>query len=339
MSERTRIAWATSTFNPWLGCAKVSPGCDGCYAAVSTPARTLGVKWGVGEKRHLTSLANWEQPLAWDRKAAKSGQPWRVFCGSLCDVFDNEVSAAWRLNLGHLIWTTPHLTWMLLTKRIGNATQALRDFNWTHFPNNVWLGATVVNQEEADRDIPKLLAVPAAVRFLSIEPMLESINLQSLRAHNGAAPVRHNCLNGYSSDTPWGLVKNRLPDRFGRGKVDWVIVGGESDQPGHKARTFNIEWARPLVAQCKAAGVPVFVKQLGSHPRGWCAWNTPECVGSDEAARLRAENEDGDCVNCEADEQARPCEHYGRRCVVLTDRAGADPSEWPEDLRVREFPR
>lgn len=332
MSETTNIAWATSTFNPWIGCTKVGPGCDHCYASVSTPARTLGVEWGAGKPRRRTSEANWRQPLTWNRKARESGRPWRVFCASLADVFDNEVPKEWRLDLGHMMWTTPHLTWMLLTKRIGNAAAALLDFNWTHFPPNVWLGATVVNQEEADRDIPKLLAVPAAVRFLSIEPMLGPIDLTHLRAHNGAAPIRHNCLNGYSSDTPYGLIKAGLPDRFGCGKVDWVIVGGESNQPGHRARPFNIAWARSIVAKCEAAGVPVFVKQMGSfvidrNDAGFdgCGPSEWPC-GSDDKV--------------EHDIYGFREEYQGADVRVrLLGRAGADPSEWPEDLRVREFPR
>lgn len=312
MSETTNIAWADSTFNPWIGCTQVGPGCDGCYAEALMDRRMGRVKWGAGEKRQRTSEAYWRQPLAWDRKARESGKPWRVFCASLADVFDNEVPAAWRWALFRLIRETPHLTWMLLTKRIGNAIGMLDEAADAVFDEfvgagawqargpwpNVWIGATVVNQEEADRDIPKLLAVPAAVRFLSIEPMLGPINLAHLRAHNGAAPMHHNCLNGYTSNTPYGLIKAGLPDRFGPGKVDWVIVGGESDQPGHRARPFVCGWGKDIVRQCKAAGVPVFVKQLGDN----------------------ATNREG---------EPHP----------TIARAGADPSEWPADLRVREFPR
>lgn len=325
MSETTRIAWATSTFNPWIGCTKVGPGCTGCYAEALMDKRMGRVKWGAGQKRRRTSATYWDQPLAWNRKAAESGQPWRVFCGSLCDVFDNEVPDNWRADLLDLIGATPSLTWLLLTKRIGNAAEMIRwaiGARTAGWARNVWIGATVVNQEEADRDIPKLLRVPAAVRFLSIEPMLGPIDLSAFQPFLWAT---NKTVRGAR-----GLIG---------GQIDWVIVGGESDQPGHKARPFDIAWARDIVRQCKAAGVPVFVKQLGSQPRGWCAWNTPECVGSDEAARLLASGDDGDCVNCGADEQQEPCEGYGRRCVVLADRAGADPSEWPEDLRVREFPR
>ena len=332
MSERTGIAWADSTFNPWLGCTKISDGCTGCYAAVSTPARTLGVKWGAGQPRRRTSEANWRQPLAWNKapfvecmacgwrgearkakvtaypegfyppvpmmKACPScGEPAllearrRVFCGSLCDVFDNAVPPEWRYGLFDLIDRTPRLTWMLLTKRIGIVQQM---WPWP-LPPNVWIGATVVNQEEADRDIPKLLAVRATVRFLSIEPMLESIDLRD--PPNDIGEPRLNWLTGIEAiDGP---------------HIDWIIVGGESDQPGHKARPFKIAWARDIVRQCKVAGVPCFVKQLGSLP-----------------FERRVDNDGGWFLSVHD-----PCR------IELRDRAGADPSEWPEDLRVRELPR
>lgn len=326
MSETTSIAWATSTFNPWIGCTKVGPGCDGCYAEALMDKRMGRVKWGAGQPRQRTSAAYWKQPLAWNRKARESGQPWRVFCASLADVFDNEAHEAWRTDLWELIEATPALMWMLLTKRIGRWAGSVPDTWLERFPPNVWIGATVVNQEEADRDIPKLLQVPAAVRFLSIEPMLEAIDLtpwvrESVSSIDYAQRVGYNAPHGAAD------------------RVDWVIVGGESNQPGHKARPFDIAWARDIVRQCKAAGVPVFVKQIGSQPRGGCAWNRPEQIGHDEAAKLRADGDDGECVHYEAYEQAQPCCDYGRRCMVLADRAGADPSEWPEDLRVRGFPR
>lgn len=304
MSETTNIAWATSTFNPWIGCTKVSPGCDHCYAAVSTPARTLGVKWGAGEPRRRTSASNWKQPLAWNRKARASGKPWRVFCGSLCDVFDNEVPASWREDLFEVIRATPALTWMLLTKRVGNVEDMLPG-GWyarSTYPNgpwpNVWIGATVVNQEEADRDIPKLLEVPAAVRFLSLEPMLGPINL---RAYLDGVEE-----HGLDERMKPGACVSYTPP------VDWVIVGGESAQPGHRARPFNVEWARDIVRQCKEAWVPCFVKQLGSAP------------GSDNMFDF--------------DATWAPSMEYPI-ALPMNDRAGAEPSEWPVDLRVREFPK
>lgn len=124
MSENTKIEWTDATFNPWIGCTKVSPACDHCYAEVSTPARTLAVTWGAKEDRHRTSAPNWKLPLRWnaqhDEFFAANGRRRRVFCASLADVFDNAVSPSWRADLFQLIERTPNLDWLLLTKRIGN---------------------------------------------------------------------------------------------------------------------------------------------------------------------------------------------------------------------------
>lgn len=256
MAETTNIEWCDATFNPWMGCTRVSPACDDCYAARSTPARTLGVTWGAGEPRRRTSDANWKLPLQWNAKAARDGRRLRVFCASLADVFDNEVPVQWRRDLFDLIEATPHLDWLLLTKRIGNARRLYADAyldSARPWPGNVWLGATVVNQEEADRDIPKLLDVPARVRFLSIEPMLGPIDLSRIEVHGGDAEIyplkgTTDCVNDE------GEPADDVP------AIDWVICGGES---GPKARPMHPEWARSLRDQCAAAGVQFLFKQWG----------------------------------------------------------------------------
>ncbi len=238
MSENTRIEWCDHTFNPWEGCQKVGPGCDNCYAETRN-ARFAGgtaINWGPGAPRRRTSKANWNKPLSWNRDHAKffaeHGRRQRVFCASLADVFDNEAPDGWRADLIDLIWNTPHLDWLLLTKRIGNAERMIeramqlagRGIN-TPWPwSNVWLGATICNQEEADRDIPKLLAVPARVRFLSMEPLLGPVDLSPIVG------------------------------------LSWVIVGGES---GPGARPMHPDWARSLRDQCADAGVPFLFKQWG----------------------------------------------------------------------------
>lgn len=129
MSETTNIEWCDSTFNPWIGCTRVSPACDDCYAARSTPARTLGITWGPKEARRRTSPMSWSQPKKWERQHeaffAVHGRRRRVFCASLADVFDNEVDLAWRVDLFQLIADTPNLDWLLLTKRIGNAARMI----------------------------------------------------------------------------------------------------------------------------------------------------------------------------------------------------------------------
>lgn len=248
MAETTKIEWCDSTWNPWIGCTRVSPACDHCYAAVSTPARVLAVEWGPGAQRRRTSPENWKLPLRWEREheafESEHGRRRRVFCASLADVFDTEVDPQWRHDLFALIRATPHLDWLLLTKRIGNAMKLVDRSTWDACPN-IWLGATVVTQEEADRDVPKLLAVPAAKRFLSIEPMLGPINLCSIRVGRDDSLYRANALTGDGFD--------------GRG-LDWIICGGES---GPHARPMHPEWARSLRDQCRAAGVPFFMKQMG----------------------------------------------------------------------------
>lgn len=178
MAENSKIEWTDHTFNPWIGCQAVSPdGCRNCYA--EGWAKRYGRDFA---QRTRTSEANWRQPLKWNAKAEREGRRFRVFCASLADVFDNEVPVQWRRDLFDLIEATPHLDWLLLTKRIGNARrlygEAFLD-SARPWPENVWLGATVVNQGEADRDIPKLLTVPARVRFLSIEPMMGPISLDA----------------------------------------------------------------------------------------------------------------------------------------------------------------
>jgi protein gp37 len=260
MAEKTGIAWTNSTFNPWIGCTKVSPGCDNCYAeALDKRHRWKGAThWGVGVPRMRTGKSNWHQPVKWNRQADESGERHLVFCASLADVFDNEVPLEWRADLFDLIYATPHLTWLILTKRIGNVAKLMP---WDHClaggpPKNVWLGASIVNQEEADRDIPKLLATPATKRFVSYEP--------------AQGPV----------DWANACAKHRTSDRDGvelcgmLRHLDWIIVGGESSQGAAKARPFHIEWARKTVRQCRAAGVAPFVKQLGSNialvaDQGW----------------------------------------------------------------------
>jgi protein gp37 len=309
MAEKTGIAWTTSSWNPWIGCTEVSPGCDNCYARVLDKRHRWGggTHWGAGVPRRRTSADNWKEPVKWNKKQsalllqhtwqrgpALVGQDeasalWTVF-PSLCDPFDNEVPEAWRSDLFDLIYATPLLTWLLLTKRIGNvarlgATAMPQTERPGCLPPNVWLGVSVVNQEEADRDIPKLLATPAAKRFVSYEPALGPVDWWQV-----PVPGTHG-------------------DMCDLRTIDWIIVGGESKQGKAQARPFDLAWARSTVAQCKAASVSVFVKQLGSHAI--------------------------------TDVQRRPGwggKLYSAFRLKLDHRAGADPAEWPEDLRVQEFP-
>ena len=186
MAEESAISWTDATFNPWIGCTRVSPACDRCYAARDNERRKWVSGWGAGVPRRRTKT--WGNPLKWNRKAAQTGKPLRVFCASLADVFDNEVDPAWRVDLWQLLRETPNLRWILLTKRIGNAAKML-PADWP-FPN-AGLMSTLENQEVWNRDYPKLAATPATWRGVSAEPLLGHINI-------------------------------------GDAKPDWIITGGES---------------------------------------------------------------------------------------------------------------
>jgi protein gp37 len=310
VSENTKIEWADHTFNPWEGCQKVGPGCDHCYAEARN-ARFGGgqaVNWGPGAPRRRTSDANWRLPLKWNRQAAADGRRFRVFCASLADVFDNEVDPMWRVDLLKLIAETPNLDWLLLTKRIGNVRQMMADAfragwpehgsvweRWGEMFSNIWIGATVVNQAEADRDIRKLLAVPASVRFLSIEPMLGPVNLKEVEISG----------SGHHEFDPI-IVANVLHPFAGRPRIDWVIVGGES---GPNARPMHPQWARNLRDQCAEAMVPFMFKQWGEWvPRSACHHrfgNHKSCVDMDPCAekwpciKLNEDGSDGNdlCID------------------------------------------
>jgi protein gp37 len=244
MSANTKIEWCDHTQNFWEGCQKAGIGCDGCYAEARN-ARFGGgvaVNWGPGAPRRRTSEANWRKPLVWNANHAtffaEHGRRQRVFCSSLSDWADNAVPDEWRLDAAKVILATPDLDWLLLTKRIGNAAKMLAAMFPNGMPTNVWIGATIVNQEEADRDITKLLAVPAVKHFLSMEPLLGPVDLSRVWVPNG-------------------ILRNMVAAIT---KLDWVIAGGES---GIEARPSHPNWYRSLRDQCKAAGVPFLFKQWG----------------------------------------------------------------------------
>lgn len=225
----TKIEWCDFVFNAWTGCTKVSPACDHCYAE-SWAKRSGIVEWG-NHPRRRTSEAYWLQPLKWNRRAEQEGVRRKVFCCSLADVFDNQAPAAWREDLWRLIWATPALDWLLLTKRPQNIAKMVPNHIERPWPYpNVWLGTTVENQDEAVRRIPHLLNAPAKVHFLSCEPLLGRIHLPR-------------------QDTYWN-------------PIDWVISGGES---GPNARPWHPDWARSLREQCADMNIPFFWKQNGEY--------------------------------------------------------------------------
>lgn len=266
MAENTKIEWCHYSFNSWWGCTKVSQGCKNCYA--ETLSNRWGNQfWGPTGQRRIMAQAYWDKPIAWNQKAGRLNERHRVFCASMADVFEayGEVRQQEWLNLERsrlwrLIEQTPNLDWLLLTKRPENIANMI-DARWRNgIPSNVWLGASVEDQDNADKRIPYLVQHASVVRFLSCEPLLGPVDI--LR---------------------W----------LQSGQINWVIVGGES---GPGARPMRLAWVYDLVRQCNLAAVPVFVKQLGAAPLS---------MG------------------------------YERYPV---SGKGGDMVEWPEDLRVREFP-
>lgn len=317
MSENSNIEWCDHTWSPWEGCQKVSPGCDHCYAEARNVRFGGGtaVNWGVGAPRRRTAPESWKLPVKWDRKARELGTSLRIF-PSLCDPFDNAVDSAWRRDFFELIARTPNLDWLLLTKRIGNARAMLNDIvdelshglnTWDEMPwGNVWLGATIVNQPEADRDIWKLLVVPARVHFLSIEPQLGLIDLESVAWPNTGGHRVDVLRGGYWNQAPY--MAGARSAAFGTPEggftnhsdmpatIDAVFAGGES---GPRARPTHPTWIRALRDQCAGANVPFLFKQWGqwrpatdatneqldaARAHGWVALDGTLHDGSDERA-------------------------------------------------------
>lgn len=308
MGAETGIEWCDHTWSPWYGCTKVSPGCKLCYAEARSrrwknPAATG--TWGSDGVRAINK--DWRKPLLWDRAAAEAGVRRRVF-PSLCDwLEDRPELIPVRARFLDLIASTPNLDWLLLTKRPERWRYAMVEIinhrkisptddspamNWVAgpVPANVWHGVSAETQQYADERIPVLLETPAALRWVSYEPALGPVDF--------AQWLEPAFVSG--------------PDPEDRGitvpGLNWIVVGGESDQGGQEARPFDVEWARSTVASGKAAGVPVFVKQLGS-------------LAYDSTVRMSITGPGSHAVECD-----------------LRHRKGADPDEWPEDLRVQQLP-
>lgn len=260
MAEETGISWTDATFNPWWGCSKVSPACDNCYAERDANRFAAGqVLWGVGTDRRTFGEKHWNAPRRWAKTLpAKLGRRPRVFCASMADVFDKDGPAAEREKLWALMTDTPELDWLLLTKRIGNVRRMvppawLEPGGW---PKHVRLMISVVNQEEVDRDVPKLVSL-GCPNGLSMEPLLGPVSLRWMAVFHESAP--------YTAQRPGGDT-NHLD---GMRRLDWVIVGGES---GPDSRPLLPAWAYQLRDQCAEAGVPFHFKQWGEW--GTAAYNT-----------------------------------------------------------------
>lgn len=307
MGENTGISWTDHTFNPFIGCQKVSPACEKCYAEAFVTGRMRLPVWGPAkttERKRTTTP--WKELPRWNRAAARDGVRRKVFCASLADIFEDHPQVGpWRDEALALLASCTSLDVQLLTKRPENIRRMvpaawLAPGGW---PKHIWVGTTVEDQRRGQERVRHLLRVPAAVRFLSCEPLLEEVDLDPpvcqhcgrydvVLADDGATPLCQHCSEpDHGTEMCFGAWLSADASETQPG-INWVICGGES---GPGARPFDIAWARKIVAQCREAEVPAFVKQMGDNPVLF-------------GVRM----------------------DYGRH--------GADPSVWPEDLRVQQFP-
>jgi protein gp37 len=321
VSDKSSIQWTESTWNPTRGCTKIAQGCKNCYAATFAE-RFRGVP---GHPYELgfdprTAPDKLTEPLKWKK-------PRRIFVDSMSDVFHEAFSFEYIAAVFGIMAACPRHTFQILTKRPERAVEfftwltAEAEGGWAFYADprrpehahenvvcmeylgrsivpdgrgglafmrdvspgwplpNVWIGTSIANQPDADRNIRHLLRIPAAVRFVSAEPLLGPVDFDAVDPGRSFYPT-----------------------------LDWVIVGGES---GPGARPCNVEWIRSIVAQCRAADVPVFVKQLGAKP----------ILPMDGESWFDGRNF-----------------HDGAVMLRPRDKKGGDMAEWPTDLRIREYP-
>lgn len=305
MSQGSGIEWTDATWNPVVGCTRASAGCDNCYAVTMTHRlETMGQEKYAGLTvlngrggRHFNGTVRTvpealEVPLRWKK-------PRRVFVNSMSDLFHKSVPQSFIHEVFHIIKRCPQHTFQVLTKRpeIAAAIEwecSKYGEDYRYLPN-LWLGTSCEDQAAADARIGHLLRCPAAVRFLSCEPLIGGIDLRLRKAWSD------------------GQVPAHAPVGRGAGDIDWVIVGGES---GAGARACNVGWLRSIIVQCKSAGVACFVKQVGGKPY----------EDADAANIIRSWGDATIRINGEFVQ------------IHLVNKKGGDPSEWPEDLRVREMP-
>jgi len=228
--EYSKIEWTDHTFNPWIGCQHVSPGCDHCYAEAMMDHQYGKVEWGPHGERKRTTEANWKKLVKWNATARafkrEQGHRPRVFCASLADVFDNRVPPEWRRDLFALIRECRRLDWLMLTKRPQNIEKMLPS-DWGRGYRNVWLGVSAEDQAHFNQRWQYLQNIPSAIKFISYEPALGPLHLP-----------KH----------------NPLPD--------WLISGGES---GGGARPVDPQWVRDIIAECRQRGIATFHKQWGTY--------------------------------------------------------------------------
>lgn len=285
MGENSKIEWCDHTFNPWMGCTKVSQGCKHCYAESQMDKHYHKVQWGPAGKRVRTSKDNWRKPIQWNKWAKEKGIRYRVFCASLADVFEDKPDQPemddWRADLMRIIAATPNLDWLLLTKRPenvvskvlkaielihsdGSADDVMTAMTWlgwvkygADYLPNVWVGTSVEDQEAADKRIPELLKIPARVKFLSMEPLLGQVDLSLVTQADGFEVI---------TDTLRGTTSIDGQAHLPGTSINWVIVGGES---GTQARPMHPDFVRSIRDQCVAADVPFLFKQWGAWIGGY----------------------------------------------------------------------
>ena len=313
MSDKTKIEWCDASLSPWWGCTKVSEGCKNCYAETITN-RFKGDHWGKGKPR--LKQPNFEKnALALNRKAKRLGKRLKVF-PSMCDWLDEEVPIEWLADFLKVIHHTYNLDWLLLTKRPENfesrVNQVFRFIGSNsligdYVIENVCLGVSVENQEQADKRIPELLKIPAKIRFLSCEPLLGPIDLS------------HSKIGHWKNMDGSGSWFSPVPGKMFHSLIHWVITGGES---GPKARPMHPDWARSIRDQCVKAGVPFFFKQWGE----WVPFEP--FAGGDLGGDMRRGIVEHVCADRENDGHFRRGDCYMRRVGKKDAGRLLDGMEW-----------
>jgi protein gp37 len=232
MAKQTNISWTDHTFNPWIGCTKVSAECLYCYAESVARKPAIQTEWGKGKLRRLASDDAWKDPLRRNEKAKRDGVRRKVFCASMADLFDPEAPEGSRAHLFKLIRETTNLDWLLLTKRPEFIREQLEEIGvWELLPlANVWIGFTAGDLENFNKRWPIVREIPAVVRFCSYEPALGPIILP--------------------------------PDTVDQ--LDWLICGGETHSEKYMGRKMETVWAQSIRNQCLKKKISFFFKQWGN---------------------------------------------------------------------------
>jgi protein gp37 len=249
----SNIQWTNATINFWTGCQKISPGCKFCYMYRDK------ARWQQdGSIVKKVSLSTIQSTL----KSLKG--PSMIFTCSWSDFFIEEADA-WRDEAWDIIRENPQHTWQILTKRPERIRMCLPE-DWGDGWDNVWLGVSCEDQWYATTRIAILLSIPTKLRFISCEPLMEAIDLTKLRLNNILPDFYLNALNGQQYNSPFNDTAPTYPMHDGS-KIDWVIIGGESGNENGpwRYRQCELEWIEKMVLDCQQAGIPVFVKQLGTY--------------------------------------------------------------------------